>query len=176
MDTIEEILYQLDEGDNENEKENEKENENKNEEQLILPLEETPTGAEMDPTSLTLEITENFSLIRFELDAIRKISHRPASIDITIFGDDGKQFCRTFFLCGHVVRYAADRDTPLTAPVYYGVLRSSAPPHIINILHPRLSLSTLTFVSLDLTRALQPSHHFSLFGPRSTVTVLGRSQ
>jgi hypothetical protein len=100
MDTIEEILYQLDEGDNENEKENEKENENKNEEQLILPLEETPTGAEMDPTSLTLEITENFSLIRFELDAIRKIPHRSASIDITIFGDDGKQFCRTFFLCG----------------------------------------------------------------------------
>jgi hypothetical protein len=44
---------------------------------------------------------------------------------------------------GVVVRYAADRDTPLTAPVYYGVLRSSAPPHIINILHPRLSLSMI---------------------------------
>jgi hypothetical protein len=42
-----------------------------------------------------------------------------------------------------VVRYAADRDTPLTAPVYCGVLRSSAPPHIINILHPRLSLSMI---------------------------------
>jgi hypothetical protein len=98
MDTIEEILYQLDEGDKE--KENENENENENEKQLILPLEETPTSAEMDPTSLTLEITENFKLIRFELDAIRIIPHRSASIDITIFGDNGKQYCRTFFLCG----------------------------------------------------------------------------
>jgi hypothetical protein len=108
MDTIEEILYQLDEGDNEkekekeneNEKEKEKEKENENEEQLILHVKETPTGAEMDPTSLTLEITENFRLIRFELDAIRIIPHRSASIDITIFGDNGKQYCRTFFLCG----------------------------------------------------------------------------
>jgi hypothetical protein len=98
MDTIEEILYQLDEGDKENENENE--NENKNEEQLILHVKETPTGAEMDPTSLTLEITENFRLIRFEIDAIRIIPHRSASIDITIFGDNGKQYCRTFFLFG----------------------------------------------------------------------------
>jgi hypothetical protein len=96
MDTIEEILYQLDEGDKEKENENEKENEK----QLILPLEETPTSAEMDPTSLTLEIPEKFRLIRFELDAIRIIPHRSASIDITIFGDNGKQYCRTFFLCG----------------------------------------------------------------------------
>jgi hypothetical protein len=96
MDTIEEILYQLDEGDKEKEKENEKENEK----QLLLPLEETPTSAEMDPTSLTLEIIEKFRLIRFELDAIRIIPHRSASIDITIFGDNGKQYCRTLFLCG----------------------------------------------------------------------------
>jgi hypothetical protein len=107
MDTIEEILYQLDEGDKEKENENEKENEK----QLILPLEETPTSAEMDPTSLTLEITEKFRLIRFELDAIRIIPHRSASIDITIFGDNGKQYCRTFFLCGQAyLDYETDDD------------------------------------------------------------------
>jgi hypothetical protein len=67
---------------------------------FIFFLEDTPTSAEMDPTSLTLEITENFRLIRFELDAIRIIPFRSASIDITIFGDNDKQYCRTFFLCG----------------------------------------------------------------------------
>jgi hypothetical protein len=42
----------------------------------------------------------------------------------------------------------------------------------------RWPLLAWIFVSLEtkLTRAPQPSHHFSLFGPRSTVTVLGRSQ
>jgi hypothetical protein len=95
MDTIEEIRYQLDEGEKEKRKENEKEK--GNEKQLILPLDDTPTSAEMDPTSLTIEITENFRLIRFELDAIRIIPHRSGSIDITIFGDNDKQYCPAIF-------------------------------------------------------------------------------
>jgi hypothetical protein len=41
---------------------------------------------EIEETSLTLEITETFKLVRFEIDTIRTIPHRSASTDITIFG------------------------------------------------------------------------------------------
>jgi hypothetical protein len=68
-----------------------------------------------------------------------------STVEIThaiCYGGDRYRFNSPLLQPG-VVRYAADRDTPLTAPVYYGVLRSSAPQHIINILHPRLSLSMI---------------------------------
>ena len=53
-----------------------------------------------EETSLTLEITETFKLIRFEIDAIRIVPHKSASIDITIFCDNKKQYSRTFCLIG----------------------------------------------------------------------------
>ena len=49
---------------------------------------------------LSLEITETFRLVRFQIDAIRIISHKSASIDISIFGDNDKQYYQTFFLHG----------------------------------------------------------------------------
>jgi hypothetical protein len=55
---------------------------------------------EIEATSLTLEITETFKLVRFEIDTIRIIPHRSASINITISGDNKKQYSRTFFLIG----------------------------------------------------------------------------
>jgi hypothetical protein len=49
---------------------------------------------EIEETSLTLEITETFKLVRFEIDTIRTIPYRSASID------NKKQYSRTFFLIG----------------------------------------------------------------------------
>jgi hypothetical protein len=44
--------------------------------------------------------TETFRLVRFQMDAIRMILHKSASIDISIFGDNDKQYSQTFFLHG----------------------------------------------------------------------------
>jgi hypothetical protein len=62
-----------------------------------------------DPQCLALEITEKFKLVRFEIDAIRIVPHKSASVDITIFGDNEKLYCRTFFLSGQAyLNYETD--------------------------------------------------------------------
>jgi hypothetical protein len=37
-------------------------------------------------------------LVRFQIDTIRIISHKSASIGISIFGDNDEQYSQTFFL------------------------------------------------------------------------------
>jgi hypothetical protein len=92
---------------------------------------------EIEESSLTLEITETFKLVRFEIDTIRIIPHRSASIDITIFGDNKKQYSRTFFLIGQAyLDYQTDCSPTVPVHTYTYVClwfqtRFQVPCHVV---------------------------------------------